>query len=44
MALDKTKPDQERQAALDFHAFPRPGRLEIRATKPMETGRDLARV
>ena len=43
MALDKTKPDQERQAALDYHAFPRPGKLEIRATKPMETGRDLAR-
>ena len=32
-----------RQAALDYHEFPRPGKLEIRATKPMANGRDLAR-
>ncbi|MEO1640386.1 MAG: NADP-dependent malic enzyme [Pseudomonadota bacterium] len=32
-----------RQAALDYHRHPRPGKLEIRATKPMATGRDLAR-
>ncbi|AAV96173.1 NADP-dependent malic enzyme [Ruegeria pomeroyi] len=32
-----------RQAALDYHAFPKPGKLEIRATKPMANGRDLAR-
>lgn len=43
MADDSIKSDQERQAALDYHAFPSPGKLEIRATKPMETGRDLAR-
>ena len=35
--------DSFRQAALDYHKFPRPGKLEIRATKPMATGRDLAR-
>ncbi|KIN70828.1 Phosphate acetyl/butyryl transferase subfamily [Sulfitobacter noctilucae] len=32
-----------RQAALDYHAFPKPGKLEIRATKPLANGRDLAR-
>ncbi len=32
-----------RQAALDYHALPKPGKLEIRATKPMANGRDLAR-
>lgn len=43
MALDKSKVDTERQAALDYHEFPQPGKLEIRPTKPMATGRDLAR-
>jgi malate dehydrogenase (oxaloacetate-decarboxylating)(NADP+) len=33
----------QRQAALDYHEFPKPGKLEIRATKPMANGRDLAR-
>ncbi len=28
--------------ALDYHAEPRPGKLEIRPTKPMANGRDLA--
>ncbi|GAB4269808.1 MAG: NADP-dependent malic enzyme [Pararhodobacter sp.] len=32
-----------RQAALDYHEFPRPGKLEIRATKPLANGRDLSR-
>ena len=32
-----------REAALDYHEHPKPGKLEIRATKPMATGRDLAR-
>ncbi|KIC43937.1 malate dehydrogenase [Ruegeria sp. ANG-S4] len=32
-----------RQAALDYHAYPKPGKLEIKATKPMANGRDLAR-
>ncbi|MDZ7754524.1 MAG: NADP-dependent malic enzyme [Gammaproteobacteria bacterium] len=31
-----------RQAALDYHRQPRPGKLEIRATKPLATQRDLA--
>jgi malate dehydrogenase (oxaloacetate-decarboxylating)(NADP+) len=32
-----------RQAALFYHEFPKPGKLEIRATKPLANGRDLAR-
>ncbi len=32
-----------REAALRYHELPRPGKLEIRATKPMANGRDLAR-
>ncbi len=40
-----TPSDKEtlRQAALFYHEFPKPGKLEIRATKPMANGRDLAR-
>lgn len=36
----KTPP---RHPALDYHEFPKPGKLEIRATKPLANGRDLAR-
>ncbi|WP_101068961.1 NADP-dependent malic enzyme [Roseovarius salinarum] len=32
-----------RQAALEYHEQPKPGKLEIRATKPLANGRDLAR-
>ena len=32
-----------RQAALFYHEYPKPGKLEIRATKPLANGRDLAR-
>ena len=39
---DKAK-ETARQAALDYHALPRPGKLEIRATKPLANGRDLSR-
>jgi malate dehydrogenase (oxaloacetate-decarboxylating)(NADP+) len=35
--------ENARQAALDYHEFPRPGKLEIRATKPMANQRDLSR-
>ena len=31
-----------RQAALDYHRLPRPGKLTIEATKPLATQRDLA--
>ena len=43
MPMDKKAAASERQAALNYHEFPRPGKLEIRPTKPMTTGRDLAR-
>ena len=36
-------PDMNRQAALDYHAKPKPGKLEVSATKPLANGRDLAR-
>jgi malate dehydrogenase (oxaloacetate-decarboxylating)(NADP+) len=32
-----------RQAALEYHEHPKPGKLEIRATKPMANQRDLSR-
>jgi malate dehydrogenase (oxaloacetate-decarboxylating)(NADP+) len=35
--------DSLREQALSYHEHPRPGKLEIRATKPLATGRDLAR-
>ncbi|MDA5095643.1 NADP-dependent malic enzyme [Aliiroseovarius sp. KMU-50] len=31
-----------RKRALDYHEFPKPGKLEIQATKPMANGRDLS--
>jgi malate dehydrogenase (oxaloacetate-decarboxylating)(NADP+) len=41
--MDETRQENLRQAALDYHEFPKPGKLEIRATKPLANGRDLAR-
>ncbi|MBB5722510.1 malate dehydrogenase (oxaloacetate-decarboxylating)(NADP+) [Loktanella ponticola] len=35
--------DALREAALKYHQFPKPGKLEIRATKPLANGRDLSR-
>ena len=35
--------DTLRQKALAYHEFPKPGKLEIRATKPLSNGYDLAR-
>jgi malate dehydrogenase (oxaloacetate-decarboxylating)(NADP+) len=32
-----------RQAALNYHALPKPGKLEIRATKPLANQHDLSR-
>ena len=42
MPADDSGTVNARQAALDYHEFPQPGKLEIRATKPMATGRDLS--
>ncbi len=41
--MDEARNDNAKQAALDYHEFPKPGKLEIRATKPLANGRDLAR-
>ncbi|MDE3238389.1 MAG: NADP-dependent malic enzyme [Paracoccaceae bacterium] len=41
--MEEARQDNARQAALDYHEFPKPGKLEIRATKPLANGRDLAR-
>jgi len=40
---DKAAEAIARKAALDYHEFPQPGKLEIRPTKPMATPRDLSR-
>jgi malate dehydrogenase (oxaloacetate-decarboxylating)(NADP+) len=40
--MEETRQDNTRQAALNYHEFPKPGKLEIRATKPMANGRDLS--
>ena len=45
--MDDTHKEEARQAlraaALFYHEFPKPGKLEIRATKPLANGRDLSR-
>ncbi len=43
-ATEKAKEIKQayRQMALDFHEFPKPGKLEIRATKPLANQRDLS--
>jgi malate dehydrogenase (oxaloacetate-decarboxylating)(NADP+) len=41
--MDEARNDSLRQAALDYHEFPKPGKLEIRATKPLANGHDLSR-
>ncbi|MEL6800631.1 MAG: NADP-dependent malic enzyme [Pseudomonadota bacterium] len=41
--MTDARSDAQRQAALDYHADPKPGKLEIRPTKPLANGRDLAR-
>ncbi|MCU7886464.1 MAG: NADH-ubiquinone oxidoreductase, partial [Candidatus Thiodiazotropha sp. (ex Lucinoma annulata)] len=35
-------PEDLRRAALEYHRSPRPGKLEIKATKPMANQHDLA--
>ncbi|HHL22629.1 MAG TPA: NADP-dependent malic enzyme, partial [Aliiroseovarius sp.] len=42
MSTDNDTGREKHSPALDYHEFPRPGKLEIRATKPMANGRDLA--
>jgi malate dehydrogenase (oxaloacetate-decarboxylating)(NADP+) len=40
--VSEERNESARQAALDYHEFPKPGKLEIRATKPLANGRDLS--
>jgi len=40
--VTRSKPTDLRAAALSYHQTPKPGKLEIRATKPMANGRDLS--
>ncbi|MBF9043640.1 NADP-dependent malic enzyme [Rhodobacterales bacterium HKCCE4037] len=41
--MSEDRKDGLRQEALFYHEHPRPGKLEIRATKPLANGRDLSR-
>ncbi|NSX54271.1 NADP-dependent malic enzyme [Parasulfitobacter algicola] len=41
--MDDASHDGLKQAALNYHEYPKPGKLEIRATKPLANSRDLAR-
>ena len=41
--MSSSSNDKAKQSALDYHEFPKPGKLEIRATKPLANQRDLAR-
>ncbi len=40
--MSDPKHEAQRQSALNYHEFPKPGKLEIRATKPLANGRDLS--
>jgi malate dehydrogenase (oxaloacetate-decarboxylating)(NADP+) len=40
--MDDQGQTAKRHPALDYHEFPRPGKLEVRATKPLANGRDLS--
>ena len=40
---DKNPNADLEEQALFYHRYPRPGKLEIRATKPLANGRDLSR-
>jgi len=35
-------PDKLKQAALDYHALPRPGKIDVKPSKSVQTARDLA--
>ncbi len=41
--MDETRNENARASALEYHEFPKPGKLEVRATKPLANGRDLSR-
>ena len=39
---DRRPPRVDDEEALNFHRYPQPGKLAMRATKPMATQRDLS--
>ena len=41
--MEERRQDSARQEALYYHEFPRPGKVEVRATKPLSKDLDLAR-
>ncbi len=41
--MPDTTPEENRHPALLYHEFPRPGKLEVRPTKPLANGYDLSR-
>ena len=41
--MTENRQDNLRDAALAYHEYPKPGKLEVRATKPLANGRDLNR-
>ncbi|MEM9967410.1 MAG: NADP-dependent malic enzyme [Pseudomonadota bacterium] len=41
--MSDSRNESLRDAALSYHQYPKPGKLEVRATKPLANGRDLAR-
>ena len=43
MGSDDRKNETLRKAALEYHAFPKPGKLEFKPTKPLANQRDLSR-
>ncbi len=40
--MSESRKESLREAALRYHREPRPGKLEVRATKPLANGRDLS--
>ncbi len=40
--MNDQRQDSQRQSALNYHENPKPGKLEVRATKPLANGRDLS--
>ncbi|MEL7287520.1 MAG: malate dehydrogenase, partial [Pseudomonadota bacterium] len=39
---EATPEEERRQQALDYHAYPTPGKIAVELTKPAETANDLA--
>ena len=40
--MDNKTKNTQRHPALNYHEFPKPGKLEVRPTKPLANPRDLS--